>query len=167
MKQPKSTEVSSLKTPKRHTRVSGLARIGDIAIEHFTANPSAFWTSFPELANAIELHLQSSSRRYERVPVFEGYMTERERVFKMRSLTEIMDHYNNRQTLPQEEGRRSVELAAALREHADEHKETLYKIIEHVLGLPLNSTKTEKITVQKGKSVHHTYNIDSFVTRHV
>jgi hypothetical protein len=82
-----------------------------------------------------------------------------EREFKLRSLSEIIQRYKTTGTLPPEEARLALALAAALGEHASPYKQTLLEIVEAVLGLPLNSQMPEKLTFLKGKSVHHTFEL--------
>lgn len=89
-------------------------------------------------------------------------MTDRtpwEREFKLNALSEITDQYKAAGTLPPEEARRSLALAAALREHAAPYKQTLLEIAERVLGLPLSSQTPDKLTFLKGKPVHHTFEL--------
>ena len=142
----------------RNTRESQ-ARIGDLAVKLFHENPASFWSLSPELADAIEQHLQASSRGRRRVPLSEGYMTEREREFKLRSLTELIDQYSQQGTLPLQDGQHALALAAALREHAAPHKKALMQIVEQVIGLPLDSPSPEKVTLVKGKPEHHTFDL--------
>jgi hypothetical protein len=130
-----------------------------MTIRLFTENPSAFWSSFPELANAIELHLQASSKRASRVPLSEGYMTERERQFKLNALSETIEQYRASGKIEPDNARRALALAAAVGEHASPYKQTLLEIVERVLGLPLNFQNPEKLTFLKGKSEHHTFQL--------
>jgi hypothetical protein len=96
--------------------------------------------------------------------LFEGYMTEREREFKLRSLTELVDRYTQHGTLPLQDGQRALALAAALREHAAPHKKVLMQIVERVIGVPLESPGPEKVTLVKGKPEHHTFELVRGVT---
>ena len=147
------------KRSRRPSTRESQAKIGELAVKLFTDNPSAFWSFAPELANSIDQHLQGASSGRRRVPVFEGYMTEREREFKMRSLSELIDRYTQQGTLLLQDGQRALALAAALREHAAPHKKTLLEIVEQVIGVPLDSPGPEKVTFVKGKPEHHTFSL--------
>ncbi len=155
----KPSEEGRPKTPKRQMGKESQAHIGELAIQRFLENPSAFWSFAPELANSIEQHLQTSSRKYKRVPVFEGYMTEREREFKLRSLGELIERYRSVGSLPSEETHRALALAAALREHAQAYKQTLLEMVERVMGLSLDSPTPVKLTIVKGKPEHHRFDL--------
>ena len=86
-------------------------------------------------------------------------MTEQEREFNLRSLSEITDRYKTTGTLSPEEGRRALSQAAALREYASRYKQMLLEIVVRVLGLPLNSQKPEKLSFLNSKSEHHTFEL--------
>ena len=94
----------------------------------------------------------------------DGYMTERERGFKLRSLGELIERYRSMGSLPSEEAHRALALAAALREHAEAYKQTLLEMVERVLGLHLDSPEPEKLSVVKGKLEHHTFQLARGVT---
>ena len=162
-KQHRSNKKDPPITPRRWSGKESQIQIAGIAVRLFTENRLAFWSSFPELANAIEQHLQASTPR-RRTPVFEGYMTEREREFKLRSLSEITERYKTSGALLPEEAHRALALAGALREHAVQHKNALLEVVERVLGLPLDSLEPQKVTVLKGKSEHHTFDLVLGVT---
>jgi hypothetical protein len=87
-----------------------------------------------------------------------------EREFKLRSLSEIIQRYKTTGTLPPEEGRRALALAAALREHASPYKQTLLEIVERIIALPLDSPEPQKVTLVKGKTAHHTFELVRGVT---
>ncbi len=142
----------------RSTRESQ-ARIGDLAVNLFHQNPATFWSLSPDLANAIEQHLQTSVRGRRRVPLSEGYMTEREREFKLQSLSELTARYRAAGTLQPDEARQALALSAALREHAVRHKAVLLEIMGHVLHLSLDSQKPEKLVFRKGKPEHHSFSL--------
>ena len=154
-----ATEGSRAKRSRRPSIQESQARIGELAVQLFTANPSAFWSFAPDLANSIDQHLQASSRGRKRVPVFDGYMTGREREFKLRSLAESVEQYRKQPGLSSEEARHMLALAAALQDHAIPYKQVLLEIVEQVLGLPMDSPKPEKIAFVKGKSEHHTFEL--------
>ncbi|MCH8205424.1 MAG: hypothetical protein IH956_00280 [Chloroflexi bacterium] len=163
-KQPKKAEQAERTKPRRTTPKGSLTQIAEIAVRQFTENPSAFWGSFPKLANAIELHLQSTSGGRKRVPVFEGYMTERERESRLRKLSETVDQYKTSGTLEPEQARRALELAALLREDTAPYRETLLKMAQHILGVPLDSEKPQKVRFLRGKAEHHTFELVRGVT---
>lgn len=161
---PSPRNAEEPKGPRRAGSSAHKVRIADVAIRLFQENPGSFWTALPELANAIELHLQSGSRGRSRVPVFEGYMTEREREFKLNSLAALAGRYQTTSTLEAVEASRALALAAALGEHAQTYKGILLEIAQMALGLSLTSDKPEKITISKGKSEHHTFELVRGVT---
>lgn len=150
--------------PKRQRTRGNLPKIAQLAVDKFLENPSAFWSFSPELANAIEQHLQASSRSRKRVPVFEGYMTEREREYKLGALEGLVQRHKTTGSLSPDEAHQALALAAALRDHGARHKNTLLEIVERVLGLSLDSTKHEKLVVLKGKAEHHTVDLVLGVT---
>ena len=134
-------------------------QIAELAIKKFLEDPSAFWSSFPELAHVIELHLQESSRGRRRIPVFEGYMTEREREFKLQALSDVVERYRATHTLQPDEAQKALALAAALQQGAEPYKKLLLEIVEGIIGVPLNSLDLQKITLVKGKTAHHTFEL--------
>lgn len=146
----------------RSTRESQ-AKIGELTVKLFTDNPAAFWSLSPELASVIEQYLQATGPR-RRVPVFEGYMTEREREFKTSALSQLIGQYKNGVELEADEAARALSLAAALGQHAQPHKDTLLELVTTVLGLPLTSDKPEKVSIAKGKPEHHTFELVRGVT---
>ena len=162
--QSKSVDKRLSPSPKRPDPRESKVKIAELAIQQFTESPSAFWESFPERANAIEHHLQSRRSAPKRVPVFDGYMTERERDFKLRSLTKIIKGYKESEIMTPEEARTALGLAAALRENAEPFKKTLLEILLRVIRLALGSERAERITFLKGKSVHHTYELARGIT---
>jgi hypothetical protein len=147
------------KGPRRAGSSAQKSRIADVAIHLFQDNPGSFWSALPELASAIETHLQSGGPRLRRTSVFDGYMTEREREFKLHSLSDLTERYKAAGTLEPDEARQALTLSAALREHAVPHKPVLMQIVEHVLQLSLDSQKPEKLVFRKGKPEHHTFSL--------
>ena len=162
-KGPDSNEDDRAKRTRRRSTKESQTKIGELTIKLFTDNPAAFWSLSPELASVIEQYLQATAPR-TRVPVFEGYMTEREREFKISELSQLICRYKNGVELEADEAAKALSLAAALRQHAQPHKDTLLEIANTVLGLPLTSAKPEKITISKGKSEHHTFELVRGVT---
>lgn len=147
------------KRSRRPSTQASQAIIGELAVKLFTDNPASFWSFAPELANSIDQHLMASSRGRKRVPVLDGYLTEREREFKLRSLAEMLEQYKGTGTLQHDDALKALTLAAALREHAQPHKKTLLEVVEHVLGISLGLDKPEKFTYLKGKPEHHTFEL--------
>lgn len=148
--------------PKNMKRVSPKQRqtqIAELAIKKFLENPSTFWASFPELAHAIELHLQEGSRGRRRVPVFEGYMTEREKEFKLQALSETIERYRAARMLQPDEAQKALALAAALQQHAQAYKQELLEIVVHIIGVPLDSPDPQKASLVRGKTAHHTFEL--------
>ena len=139
------------------------AKIGELAIKLFTDDPAAFWSFSAELADTIEQHLQATAPR-RRTPLFEGYMTEREREFKISALSQLIGQYKSGDGLEADEAARALSLAAALGQDAQPHKDTLLELVTTVLGLPLTSDKPEKVSIAKGKPEHHTFELVRGVT---
>ena len=151
------------KRPRRPRTQESQAKIGELAVKLFTDDPTAFWSFSPGLASTIEQYLQETAPR-RRTPVFEGYMTEREREFKISALSQLIGQYKSGVEFEADEAARALSLAAALRQHAQPHKNTLLELATKVLGLPLTSDKPEKVSIVKGKSEHHTFELVRGVT---
>ena len=149
--------------PRRRNTQESQAKIGELAVKLFTDDPTAFWSLSPELASVIEQYLQTTAPR-RRVPVFEGYMTDREREFKISALSQLIGQYKNGTELEADEAARALSLAAALGQHTLPHKDTLLELADTVLGLRLTSDKPEKVSISKGKSEHHTFELVRGVT---
>ena len=77
----------------------------------------------------------------------------------MQALTEILERYRGTGTLQSDEALKALALAAALRKHAQSHKQTLMEVVERILGMPLGLEKPEKFTFLKGKPEHHTFEL--------
>lgn len=158
-KNPKPRQQAESSKAKANRSRQGHARIAEIAIAQFTGNRSAFWSASPELANAIEQYLKSRTRPPRGSGMFEGYMTDRERQFKLGVLSEIIERYRAEGKLSIEDGKAALEHASALREHSAPFKDTLVNIAERVFDVHLNSMRPQKITLERGKSKHHTYEL--------
>lgn len=154
---PTKAEETGQRKPRRKS--ASLTQIAEMALRLFVEDPSPFWSSMPELANAIELHLQASSTGRKRAPVFDGYLTERDRETRLSSLADKVERYESLGTLEREEARKALELAAMLQGHAAPYKEALLQIVERVLGMPMDSQRLRKLSLLKGKAEHHTFEL--------
>ena len=150
--------------PRRGSKGRGHTEVAEIAIKKFVENPAIFWSSCPELAQAIESHIKSSVARYKRTAVFEGYMTERERTHKQQELSGLVNRYKKAEGFTKDDAIQALELAAKLREHANQYKDLFEKILESYLDIPGKTSEPQEVETRADKGKHHTYEIIRGVT---
>lgn len=133
--------------------------IGKNLIKLFQESPSELWSYYPGIADKIEKHLHHKKSSRGKDSPFYSYLTEREREFRFNSLRSVMEKYQNKSEVSKEDVIKALEDAAALREYAEEFKNSLLAIVQKMLVIPLNAAQKETIYINKGKSEHHSYSL--------
>jgi hypothetical protein len=138
--------------------------IGREVIKEFQEAPNELWSYYPHIADKIERQVSPKKPSPGKESIFYFYLTEPEREFRLNSLRSIMERFQRDGQVSREEAIKALEDAAALRDYAEDFKDSLLAIIQRPLELSLDAGDKQTVSILRGKSEHHSYTLIRGIT---